>query len=482
MAGGYFKSGEGQTVLLGLVFLFVFMAYYMIQSYSANLYGSVLGGNMETTLYAVFTVFCFPAPAICNKLGTRATMFLGVVGYAALVAASLLFYLGVIDSWGVILGGGINGVGAALLWTAQGRLMLQYSDGTDAGRIFAIFWSIFNASAVFGGILTFSYFSSNSSDGNVALFVIFLGLIHIGASGALMLAPPEAVAKKRSFTEEESSSPTNPLQDPLCNVEGGAARSGAGLLEDHHYTDDNDVGAGPVRPPDAEVSDASWIEELASTLALFLEPRMARFTVIFFYTGFNQPYQLVTFGDRFFTAPALGLATALFFGAEVVGAFASSRVVDVVGKDDRSKAISGYTIFFAVSTLGYLLAFLLELPRIHDPGSIPDKNGVWNVVPGGLAMALWGFADAQIQAQAYWQLSVFYTTGPKQARAVGFFKFVQSAGWCIGFALSPLSRLAPILQLAATAACYMLGLMLLELPSAHKPAEERKHLRLAAES
>jgi len=67
----FFKTGEGQTALLGGVFLFVFMAYYMIQSYSANLYGAVLGSNMETTLYAVFTVFCFPAPAITNKIGTR---------------------------------------------------------------------------------------------------------------------------------------------------------------------------------------------------------------------------------------------------------------------------------------------------------------------------------------------------------------------------------------------------------------------------
>ena len=79
---GYFRTGEGQTVLLGLVFLFVFMAYYMIQGYSANLYGSTLGSNMETTLYAVLAVFCFPAPAITNKLGTRLTMFIGIIGYA----------------------------------------------------------------------------------------------------------------------------------------------------------------------------------------------------------------------------------------------------------------------------------------------------------------------------------------------------------------------------------------------------------------
>jgi len=253
------KSGEGQTVLLGLVFMFVFMAYYMIQGYCANLYGPTLASNMETTLYAVFTLSCFPAPAVTNKLGPRLSMFLGILGYAALVGASLLFYLGIAGGWVVVAGGAVNGVGAALLWTAQGRLMLEYAseasqgrgEGADSkGRIFAIFWGIFNVSAVLGGLVTYAYFrsrpwrrpkadsrqiqgrpkadpppgpplpslpppwphsllcnsrplvvlfvapccvlfSSEESKGNVTLFVIFLGLIVTGGAGVLALSPPK---------------------------------------------------------------------------------------------------------------------------------------------------------------------------------------------------------------------------------------------------------------------------------------------------
>ena len=81
----------------------------------------------------MFTIFCFLAPSIVNKIGTRFSMFLGILGYGALVCASLLYYLDVVGQWLVVVGGGMNGAGAALLWTAQGRLMLQYSDGTDSG-------------------------------------------------------------------------------------------------------------------------------------------------------------------------------------------------------------------------------------------------------------------------------------------------------------------------------------------------------------
>jgi hypothetical protein len=49
---------------------------------------------------------------------------------------------------------------------------------------------------------------------------------------------------------------------------------------------------------------------------------------------------------------------------------------------------------------------------------------------------------------------------------VGFYKCVQSAGWCIGFAFSPPTRLAPVAQMGLSAALGLLGaaLMLARLP------------------
>merc|ERR1740133_529720 len=79
-------SGVGQTVLMGALFFFVFMAYFMIQGFSATLYGPQLGADMEATLYFSFTLACFVAPSVVNKLGCRLCMFLGMLGYATLVA------------------------------------------------------------------------------------------------------------------------------------------------------------------------------------------------------------------------------------------------------------------------------------------------------------------------------------------------------------------------------------------------------------
>uniref|UniRef100_A0A7S2WEB7 Major facilitator superfamily (MFS) profile domain-containing protein n=1 Tax=Rhizochromulina marina TaxID=1034831 RepID=A0A7S2WEB7_9STRA len=386
-----------------------------------------MGSDMEMTLYAVFTVFCFLAPSVTNKLGTRFTMFLGVLGYAALVAASLVYLLGLVGRWLVILGGAVNGVGAAFMWTAQGRLMLQYSDGTDSGRIFAIFWSIFNLSAVLGGILLFAYFLSTSSSGDWSLYAVFLGLILTGACGTLMLLPPEKVKRGK--------------EEPLL-------------------TEDLEPSSAVV--VEAEISTLPWWEELVETLKLFRTEYMARLFIIFFYTGFNQPYQLVTFGNRFFTESTLGLMLSLFYTFELIGAYVSARIVD--GSPGRQAAVRGYSLFFLVTTLGYICALWLESQEAHHPEDIDNRGTVALVLPGALAMAFWGFSDSQIQALAYWQLGQEYSTGTDQSRAVGFYKMVQSAGWCLGFALSPTKRLAPILQLTATAACYIVGVALVRFP------------------
>lgn len=149
------------------------------------MYGPQLGSNVGLAIYAVFTVFCFVAPPITNKIGSRETMFVGILGYAVLTGISLIYFESGLDGRLaplVIIGGGVCGMGAALLWTAQGRLMLQYSNGNDAGQLFSIFWGLFNMSAVVGGFVTYGYFASSSSNVCTCYFRGILFYMHLMTS------------------------------------------------------------------------------------------------------------------------------------------------------------------------------------------------------------------------------------------------------------------------------------------------------------
>ena len=423
------RKPRGQSLVLGCVFLLVFAAYSTLQGLASQLYGSVLASNILLTLYAVFTAACFPAPVVCLRLGVRRTAFCGCLCYAALCIASLLLARWSRAAWVrplCVFCGGVVGVGAALLWTAQGTMMLAWGSDGQMGSVFSTFWSAFNCSAVFGGLLTYAYFSRNSSAAApVGLFVLFTVLVLVGSLGIWLLQP---------LTQAVSGS-----QAP------------------------------------------SWREEAAATARMFFSLEGSLLAPFYFYTGAGQPYQLNTFGNRVFDARTLGLQIAAFYGAEVVSAWGAGRLLD--SSTCGRRAIQRQLALFAATTgLAYALALRTELSVKH--GAQTPLHGASLAGPS-IAFVLWGASDAQAQALAYWRIQ--RTSGEKSfAREVGFYKCAQSAGWCVGFALSPVERLSPLAQLYATAVLGLLSsaLMLTRLPPAgsrrpEEAADEMLHALLA---
>ena len=443
--GACLRSPKAQVTIMGVVFLLIFTAYITIQAFAAKLYGSELGSNMELTLYAVFTAACFAAPAITNVCGPRLTLFCGSLGYAALVLTSLILALFGTHPWTealVIFGGGCCGLGAALLWTAQGRMMMEWSNGSDQGEIFAIFWALFNLSAVFGGALTFFFFAEHPIEDQrslVPLYVIFLCCIVGGGSCTGCLSPS---ARRRSVTHATTSAlaPSSPQLD----------------------------GSAAPAVPDVPTS---MMAEAAATVRLFATPTMAILAPLMWYTGYNQPYQLNTFGDRFFSARALGLEIIVFYTAEIVGGFAAGWLLDRDPARPRAAAARQLVVFGVVTTAGYGIALSYELDAATRDWPMSDvaklRVNQTEILPPTAAFALWGLSDSQVQAYAYWLMRQLFAEGPEQSRAVGFYKMVQSLGWCAGFALVPSARMPPIVQMALTFACALVGIALafLRLPS-----------------
>ena len=177
-----------------------------------------------------------------HSAGGKRSLALGVVGYGMFSSAALAYSSFGEPAWArvlVIAAGGANGVGAALLWTAQGRALLDCAardPDYDVGRLFAVFWALFNLSAVFGGFVTFFYFSNTSSSGNAPLYLVFTVLIATGGAGCLLL-------------EEDAPDVTN-------------------------------KDAAAARP----------VAEAKATLALFFNKKALLLLPLFWYTGYNQPY------------------------------------------------------------------------------------------------------------------------------------------------------------------------------------------------
>ncbi|KAL3795339.1 hypothetical protein HJC23_009512 [Cyclotella cryptica] len=479
----WYRAPSVQTATLGVVFFWVFAAYTTIQFYAASTYGPDLAADSVSAVYFCFTVTCLIAPSVTNKFGCRVTMFFGVLAYASLVLNSLIYFLygGEDVRWSrrmVVVGGGILGCGASLLWTSQGRLILQYAskaeelrvleeqDGvlnkskTQTGRLMGLFWSIFQCSALVGGGVSFLYFNKKP-EGSAALYCLFLAFILIGALFTQLLLPPSMLKTSGSTVSfNRTKSPSYSSLDlaertPLyCNVDSGG-----------QYTGEETEVSIPVVV--ADLSHQSWSEEARGTFYLFISKRMGCLLLLFFYTGFNQPYQQATFGNRFFTRRTIGAELIIFHLMEILGAIVIGRFLDddkVSENYSHNKSFSKKTrarlclgSFIVINSIGNILAAIQEYnakhaltPTAHDILSV-------GVIPPSMAFACWGFADAQIQVYCYWLLGGFYSSGHDHARAVGVYKLAQSLGTSIGFFLIPVSRLGELSQLLCSTLVFVVG-------------------------
>ena len=189
---------------------------------------------------------------------------------------------------------------------------------------------------------------------------------------------------------------------------------------------------------------------------------------LFMYTGFNQPYQQATFGNRFFTKRSIGAELIVFHLMEILGAIVVGRFLDNEKFDSsRKRAIICMGLFVLVNGSGNAIAFYQEISARHSLTPIANDISEIRAIIPSIAFALWGFADAQIQVYCYWLIGTFYKSGHDHSRAVGWYKCVQSLGTAIGFFLIPSERLNEVSQLSVSSLLFLVGtaLSLTQLPS-----------------
>mmetsp|Transcript_37984 Transcript_37984/g.80029 ORF Transcript_37984/g.80029 Transcript_37984/m.80029 type:complete len:520 (-) Transcript_37984:396-1955(-) len=507
-APSWYRTPKMQTACLGIVFFWVFAAYTTIQFYSASIYGSELAADSVSAVYLTFTLTCLISPGIINKWGCRLAMFVGVLGYASLVLASLVYFLygrgegNVL--WArrlVVMGGAVLGCGASTLWTAQGRLILQYASRVEelenvaaatpahdpepakqcqrgekrkstkshAGKLVGLFWAIFQCSSLVGGSISFLYYN-RKPEGSAALYSLFLTFIIMGALFTQLLLPPSMLRNNNNTilhnttvrSDVEMTNESTPLNDK-SNWSAGNVRGDSNLTDNEDITMDEDL------------SRESWRQEARGTLKMVFTKRMLCLSLLFFYTGFNQPYQQATFGNRFFTRRTIGAELIIFHLMEIIGAIVCGRFLDeeddtiALDTQRRRRALVCLGAFVFINGAGNILAAMQEFAAERETSPIVLAHDIADpsVITPSLSFAFWGFADAQIQVYCYWLIGSFYSSGGDHSRAVGWYKCVQSLGTSIGFYFIPTSRLSEMSQLALSSAVFIVGtaLSFSQLPS-----------------
>jgi len=401
---------------MGGAFLLAFAAFDTIQVFAKRLYPGDLGPNMTMAIYITFTLSEFFAPAVVNTIGPRLSMGLGICGYASVVIAGMVFFSGFQSSAMVLAAGCILGVGAGMLWTGQGRLILDYSTPHDRGVLFGIFWALYRMASVLGGLLSFTYFSVNDkSSGSFGLYVIFLVLICGGALLTLALKAPE---------------------DCL---------------------DDSSDSNGHAAPRQINATEASsFFDEVRATGHAFRNRTLLTLALMFWASGGNEPYILSGFTDRWFEKRTTGLEMVWYFSSSIIGVLMTGTMLDRFTKrhQERSGAIIVLMLASLVHVAGFALAAVVETSAYWNKRYTLDDA---NIILPSIVFILWGWSDAMINSFLYWIIGVRFTSGPERARAIGFFKLLNSAAHIVGYAILPVHRVPATFQLLYNVVIYIAG-------------------------
>ncbi|KAF0713549.1 hypothetical protein As57867_004285, partial [Aphanomyces stellatus] len=379
--------------------------YNAISSIAAGVDDETINYNATAVLYACFALFGLFAGGIVNVLGPKYTLFIGTWGYV-IYATSLLIMGNNFDETAkayssgatnfFYAGNALLGIGAGLLWTAQGQICMSYPTTETKGAYFSYFWIIFNLGACLGGFLTFG--TNYKTTGNTAsntTFILFLVLMSCGALLSLTLAKPENVVR-------------------------------------------ND---GSMVTIDALPNGLS---EILEVFKLFLDPKMLLLFPLFAYSNWFYNYHFF-FNNAMFNKRTQGFNSAFYWGSQMLGAYLIGKYLDRAGPK-KPKALQSILVLTVLCVLMWGAALWVQSSFDIDFGAkrrtIDFQDGGWFLK--FLLFTFFGFNDAICQVWSYWLMGQYSDDMATLGRYAGYYKGVQSGMAAVAWRLGgiPLTPMA----------------------------------------
>ncbi|KAI0275376.1 MFS general substrate transporter [Gloeopeniophorella convolvens] len=387
----WYRTPMAQVVLVGIT---CFATVGMFQAVS-NL-GA--GGTQDTSLsdisngvlYGMFAITGLVSGGINNILGPRITLAIGSLGYA-LYIGSLWCFQTQGTRWFLIFAGGVLGVSAALLWSAQGAIMMSYPLEKDKGKAFGVFWAIFQFGSFIGSViaLAINIRSGQLSEVSTATYLAFLIIMLCGTVSTVLILPTAAIVRS---------------DGTLVKVEA----------------------ASSVR------------EELRSFAKVMTDKRILLLTPMFFASNYFYAYQGAV-NAFYFDGPTRALNATLEGAGAIVGALIIGFfVLDGTRFRRRTRGFLGLGFVSVVTITVWSCALAWQVKFDRTPRTKVHYTDSAYHTKGALYFFYY-FGDAAYQALAYWIMGAISNDPFTLARFTGFYKALQSAGSAGSFGMDATS-------------------------------------------
>ncbi|KAL3074220.1 hypothetical protein niasHS_015050 [Heterodera schachtii] len=441
---------------LGIGFFFIFLAFNsqgfieesVLESFSPETVPKHAGYTSLCIIYASFTVLNFAAPPIVQCLGTRTSLALAGSTYVLFLSGFLF-----VNTFFLYFSSALLGLGAAVIWTAQGKYLALNSSEQTAGKHSSLFLALSLACLSFGGFFLLIIFlvnddtaslssssssspslnnSSSSSSADISpsfdhptiklVYGSFTGIALLGVA-VLALLPPTRTNSKVSYVNDNDGIGVEELEMKKSE-------------EERRKKQQDDMNDQPRR-------EESSLERI---MVLAASRKMAALAVVFGYTGI-----LLSFWSSIFpTALINTLQMRSQFSPKILIALNAifkglgQPFLSVLFECFRLHRVKRSRLVF-VGMLLHLLAFVLIfliLPN-ESPLGPTDKTAIIrpNVVIALFCGFLLSFGDAFWSTQIFAFLITNYPN--RSAESFALFKFYQSL-LTSKFLLPVLSSSAPL--------------------------------------
>uniref|UniRef100_A0A672YNA6 Major facilitator superfamily domain containing 11 n=1 Tax=Sphaeramia orbicularis TaxID=375764 RepID=A0A672YNA6_9TELE len=225
-------SPEGKKLLniiiLGFGFMFMFTAFQTCgnieQTVLENFHSAEFNGTGYTSLaiiYSVFSASNLIAPSVVAVIGPQLSMFFSGLLYSGYIAMFIYPY-----TWTFYTASVLVGIGAAVLWTAQGNVLAINSSDSTIGRNSGIFWALLQFSLFFGNLYVYCAWHGHVHITDKDRQTVFISLTVISLVGCFLfflIRKPDAESASSEATEallqgeSDSDSVVSSPQPGLCS-------------------------------------------------------------------------------------------------------------------------------------------------------------------------------------------------------------------------------------------------------------------------
>lgn len=396
------------VVILGVGFLFIFTAFTTCgnieQTVVKSLENGTFSGSGYHSLGIIYGIFSFSnllAPSVVTIIGPKITMFLSGLLYSGYIAVFINP-----STWSFYFTSVLIGIGAALLWTAQGQFLVENSEASTINRNTGMFWALLQCSMLFGNLYIYLDWNGRTEIPDGSRRSIFLVLLVTSVLGTLSF-----LVLRNGRREEE-----------LLSEEEGQSLLSTRMTYTHRAN---------TAIQDTKSEFATILQLLKTKTMLLLSPCMA-------YSGLELSFYSGVYGTCIGATAQFGDAAKGLIGISGIvvgiGEIVGGGLFGLLCKNSRFRRTSVVFLGMVVHFVAFYLIFI-SIP--NDASVVFETNTqrtpylTPSVSIALLCSFLLGLGDSCFNTQLYSILGHMYAEQSTPAFAI--FKFIQSVFAAVAF-------------------------------------------------